>query len=234
MMELIEYIKKAIYINLIYEDRYELILSGLKATLILTIVSFVAGTLLGMAFCAGKGSRNRVVRTVYRLFTQLMVKLPPLVLLMIFAYLIFVNSSLTPVAIAVVTFTLKCASHLAEMFRTAVDSVSPGEVEAARTLGYSKWQAFFRVVFPQALHQVMPLYKTQFVLTMQDTSVVSLLAIEDMSRAVTVISSRTMDPVVALVITSIVYLLLGFIANRMLSLADRSKHLYSGEAAQWQ
>lgn len=233
-MELIEYIKKAIYINLIYEDRYELILSGLKATLILTIVSFVAGTLLGMAFCAGKGSRNRVVRMVCRLFTQLMVKLPPLVLLMIFAYLIFVNSSLTPVAIAVVTFTLKCASHLAEMFRTAVDSVSPGEVEAARTLGYSKRQAFFRVVFPQALHQVMPLYKTQFVLTMQDTSVVSLLAIEDMSRAVTVISSRTMDPVVALVITSIVYLLLGFIANRMLSLADRSKHLYSGEAAQWQ
>lgn len=233
-MELIEYIKKAIYINLIYEDRYELILSGLKATLILTIVSFVAGTLLGMAFCAGKGSRNRVVRTVCRLFTQLMVKLPPLVLLMIFAYLIFVNSSLTPVAIAVVTFTLKCASHLAEMFRTAVDSVSPGEVEAARTLGYSRRQVFFRVVFPQALHQVMPLYKTQFVLTMQDTSVVSLLAIEDMSRAVTVISSRTMDPVVALVITSIVYLLLGFIANRMLSLADRSKHLYSGEAAQWQ
>ena len=233
-MELIEYIKKAIYINLIYEDRYELILSGLKATLILTIVSFVAGTLLGMAFCAGKGSRNRVVRTVCRLFTQLMVKLPPLVLLMIFAYLIFVNSSLTPVAIAVVTFTLKCASHLAEMFRTAVGSVSPGEVEAARTLGYSRRQAFFRVVFPQALHQVMPLYKTQFVLTMQDTSVVSLLAIEDMSRAVTVISSRTMDPVVALVITSIVYLLLGFIANRMLSLADRSKHLYSGEAAQWQ
>lgn len=233
-MELIEYIKKAIYINLIYEDRYELILSGLKATLILTIVSFVAGTLLGMAFCAGKGSRNRVVRTVCRLFTQLMVKLPPLVLLMIFAYLIFVNSSLTPVTIAVVTFTLKCASHLAEMFRTAVDSVSPGEVEAARTLGYSKRQAFFRVVFPQALHQVMPLYKTQFVLTMQDTSVVSLLAIEDMSRAVTVISSRTMDPVVALVITSIVYLLLGFIANRMLSLADRSKHLYSWEVAQWQ
>lgn len=233
-MELIEYIKKAIYINLIYEDRYELILSGLKATLILTIVSFVAGTLLGMAFCAGKGSRNRVVRTVCRLFTQLMVKLPPLVLLRIFAYLIFVNSSLTPVAIAVVTFTLKCASHLAEMFRTAVDSVSPGEVEAARTLGYSRRQVFFRVVFPQALHQVMPLYKTQFVLTMQDTSVVSLLAIEDMSRAVTVISSRTMDPVVALVITSIVYLLLGFIANRMLSLADRSKHLYSGEAAQWQ
>ena len=130
-MALIEYLQNSIYMNLIYEDRYQLILSGLWVTLLLTVVSFVLGTVLGMAFCAGKGSRNRVVRTVCRLFTQLMVKLPPLVLLMIFAYLIFVNSSLTPVAIAVVTFTLKCASHLAEMFRTAVDSVSPGEVEAA-------------------------------------------------------------------------------------------------------
>ena len=78
---------------------------------------------------------------------------------------------------------------------------------------------------------VMPLYKTQFVLTMQDTSVVSLLAVQDMTRAVTVITSRTMDPIISLVITSVVYLLLGFIANRMLGLADRNKHLYRKEAA---
>ena len=108
---------------------------------------------------------------------------------------------------------------------------SRGEIEAARTLGYSRWQAFFQVVFPQARHQVMPLYKTQFVLTMQDTSVVSLLAVQDMTRAVTVITSRTMDPIISLVITSVVYLLLGFVANRMLSLADRNKHLTSKEAA---
>ena len=88
-----------------------------------------------------------------------------------------------------------------------------------------------QVVFPQARHQVMPLYKTQFVLTMQDTSVVSLLAVQDMTRAVTVITSRTMDPIISLVITSVVYLLLGFVANRMLSLADRNKHLECKEVA---
>ena len=52
-----------------------------------------------------------------------------------------------------------------------------------------------------------------------------------MTRAVTVITSRTMDPIISLVITSVVYLLLGFIANRMLSLADRNKHLYGKEVA---
>ena len=59
-MALIEYLQKSIYMNLIYEDRYQLILSGLWVTLLLTVVSFVLGTVLGMAFCAGKGSRNRV------------------------------------------------------------------------------------------------------------------------------------------------------------------------------
>ena len=230
-MGLVEYFRNSIYMNLIYEDRYQLILSGLWITLLLTVCTFVLGTLLGMAFCAGKGSRNKVIRGLSNGITALMVKLPPLVLLMIFAYLILADTSFSAEAISIIAFTFKCASHLAEMFRSAVDSVAPGEVEAARTLGYSKWQAFFQVVFPQALHQVMPLYKTQFVLTMQDTSVVSLLAIQDMTRAVTIITSRTMDPIISLVITSVVYLLLGFIANRMLSLADRNKHLKSKEVA---
>ena len=230
-MGLVEYFRNAIYMNLIYEDRYQLILSGLWVTLVLTVCTFVLGTLLGMAFCAGKGSRSRAIRGLCHGVTSLMVKLPPLVLLMIFAYLILADTSFSAEAISVITFTLKCASHLSEMFRSAVDSVAVGEIEAARTLGYSKWQAFFQVVFPQARHQVMPLYKTQFVLTMQDTSVVSLLAVQDMTRAVTVITSRTMDPIISLVITSVVYLLLGFIANRMLGLADRNKHLYRKEAA---
>ena len=221
-MALIEYLQRSIYMNLIYEDRYQLILSGLWVTLLLTISSFALGTILGMVFCAGKGSRNKVVRGISNGVTALMVKLPPLVLLMIFAYLILADTSFSAEAISVITFTLKCASHLSEMFRSAVDSVAVGEIEAARTLGYSKWQA---------RHQVMPLYKTQFVLTMQDTSVVSLLAVQDMTLAVTVITSRTMDPIISLVITSVVYLLLGFIANRMLGLADRNKHLYRKEAA---
>ena len=230
-MGLVEYFRNAIYMNLIYEDRYQLILSGLWVTLVLTVCTFVLGTLLGMAFCAGKGSRSRAIRGLCHGVTSLMVKLPPLVLLMIFAYLILADTSFSAEVISIITFTLKCASHLSEMFRSAVDSVAVGEIEAARTLGYSRWQAFFQVVFPQARHQVMPLYKTQFVLTMQDTSVVSLLAIQDMTRAVTVITSRTMDPIISLVITSVVYLLLGFIANRMLSLADRNRHLTSKEAA---
>lgn len=97
-------------------------------------------------------------------------------------------------------------------------------MEAARTLGYSKWQAFRQVVLPQAFRQVLPLYRTQFVLTMQDTSVVSLLAIQDMTRSVNIITSRTLDPILALVLVAIVYLLLGSVITKVAFPSDKIKH----------
>lgn len=229
MRDFIAYIKDAVYFSLIFEDRYQLVLSGLGITLVLTIASFVLGTLLGMALCAGMGSHRPPVRGVSRALTGVLVKLPPLVLLMIFAYLILAGTGLGAVTIAIITFTCKSGAHLAEIFRAAVDSVLPGEVEAARTLGFSKRQAFFKVVFPQAVRQAMPLYKTQFILTMQDTSVVSLLAIPDLSRSVTIITSRTLDPIITLAITTIVYLVLGILANALLGRADRQKRIRSQE-----
>ena len=230
MSDFIAYIKDAVYFSLIFEDRYQLVLSGLGITLVLTISSFVLGTLLGMGLCAGMGSHRLAVRSVSRATTGVLVKLPPLVLLMVFAYLILAGTGLGAVTIAIITFTCKAGAHLAEIFRSAVDSVAPGEIEAARTLGFSKRQAFFKVVFPQAVSQAMPLYKTQFILTMQDTSVVSLLAIPDLTRSVTIITSRTLDPIITLVITTVVYLVLGVLANVLLGRADLQKHISSQEA----
>ena len=232
MSDFLAYIQEAVYFSLIFDDRYQLILSGLQITLILTIVSFALGTLLGMLLCAGMGSRYPALRQISRGLTGMLVKLPPLVLLMLFAYLILSGTGLGAVTIAIITFTCKSSAHLAEIFRSAVDSVAHGEAEAARTLGFSKRQAFFKVVFPQAVSQAMPLYKTQFILTMQDTSVVSLLAIPDLTRSVTIITSRTLDPIITLVITTVVYLVLGVLANALLSRADRQKHISSQEAEQ--
>lgn len=232
MNDLIAYIKDSIYFSLIFENRYQLVLSGLGITLVLTIASFVLGTFLGMALCAGMGSNRTAVRSISRGITGALVKLPPLVLLMIFAYLILAGTGLGAVTIAIITFTFKAGAHLAEIFRSAVDSVAAGEIEAARTLGFSKRQAFFKVVFPQAVSQAMPLYKTQFILTMQDTSVVSLLAIPDLTRSVTIITSRTLDPIITLAITTVVYLVLGILANALLSRANRQKHIRSQEVEQ--
>lgn len=223
--KMFEYIQKAIFSNLIYESRYLLLIEGLWTTLVLSVVAFTVGTLLAALLCLGNGSKCSWVRHTVNAFVGVIVKLPSLVLLMIFFYLIFINANINSVTVAIIAFSIKSACHLSVMFRSAVDSVESGEIEAARTLGMSKVMVFFKIILPQAIHQVMPLYTTQFIITMQETSVVSLVAIMDLTRASNIITSRTMDPFIAVIITSVAYVTLGFLANYLLKLFDSQKHI---------
>lgn len=220
-----------IYMNFIFENRYELVLLGIKITLLLTVVSFLVGTLVGVLLCMLKCSKRKWIKKVADLFVNMVIGLPAITLLMVFAYYILSGSGLTTVMIAICTFTLKAAASMSVMFEAAVLSVDEGETEAARTLGLSRSQAFTHIVMPQAIKQVLPLYKAQFVYTMQDTAVVGLIAVPDLTRTVTIITSRTMDPVLSLLVTSIVYLAIGALSNWLLHFAEKETHFKKSEVA---
>lgn len=217
-----------IYQSLIYEDRYLFLLSGLATTMILTLSSFILGTLLGALFCFFLRSRLAWLRRLTKTITQLFIQLPSLVLLMLFVYVVFVQIPLSVLVLAIFGFTLKTASYMSDIFYTAVDSVDKGESEVSRALGMSAAQSFWFVTFPQAVRVAMPLYRNQFIQTLQETAVVGYIAIEDLTRASDVISSRTLKPMVSLIIISVIYILVGSIVSKLLSLISREKHLSAG------
>lgn len=227
---MMETISRSIYVNLIYDDRYKFLLDGLKMTLLLTIGSFILGSLIAVVFTAIQNSRLKVMRGIVGVIRGLFVKLPTLVLLMVFVYIVFGSVNIDVVSAAIITFSLKTAAYLTDVFYSALKSVDEGEVEAARTLGLSGRMAFFQVVFPQAVKQALPLYRNQFILTMQETSVVSLLAIMDLTRATSVISAYTMDPYLSIIVSAVAYLAIGAAANLILRLLDNSKHISKEEA----
>lgn len=227
---MMETISRSIYVNLIYDDRYKFLLDGLKMTLLLTIGSFILGSLIAVVFTAIQNSRLKVLRGIVGVIRGLFVKLPTLVLLMVFVYIVFGSVNIDVVSAAIITFSLKTAAYLTDVFYSALKSVDEGEVEAARTLGLSGRMAFFQVVFPQAVKQALPLYRNQFILTMQETSVVSLLAIMDLTRATSVISAYTMDPYLSIIVSAVAYLAIGAAANLILRLLDNSKHISKEEA----
>lgn len=227
---MMEAISRSIYVNLIYDDRYKFLLDGLKMTLLLTIGSFILGSLIAVVFTAIQNSRLKVLRGIVGVIRGLFVKLPTLVLLMVFVYIVFGSVNIDVVSAAIITFSLKTAAYLTDVFYSALKSVDEGEVEAARTLGLSGRMAFFQIVFPQAVKQALPLYRNQFILTMQETSVVSLLAIMDLTRATSVISTYTMDPYLSIIVSAVAYLAIGAAANLILRLLDNSKHISKEEA----
>ncbi|MDL2236563.1 amino acid ABC transporter permease [Christensenellaceae bacterium OttesenSCG-928-K19] len=218
-------VSNSIYMTLIYEDRYQFLLDGLGTTLLLTFVSFLLGTALGCLFCAMMCSGKKPLKKLAYIITQFFIQIPALVLLMLCAYVVFVDVPLPVVAIAIFCFTLKTGSYMADIFYTAMTGVNPGEVEAARSLGMSKFQTFRKVQLPQAVRTALPLYRNQFIQTLQETSIVGYIAIQDLTYASEIISSRTLDPILSLLIITVIYLLTGVIVSSILKLFTREKHI---------
>ena len=214
-----------IYLSFIFQDRWKFFLEGLGITLLLTAGSFILGSLLGAAFCALKVSRHGWVRKVTNAFISFLVQLPTLVLLMLFVYIVFGETPLSVTIVVLFGLTLKAGAYLSDIFHTAVTAVNSGEVEAAHTLGLSRIQVFRYITLPQAISTALPVYKNQFVITLQETSVVGYLAVMDLTRASEVIISRTYDALFGLIFVSILYLLVGYLGNMLLNLLGKKKHL---------
>jgi len=213
------------YNTFIFDNRYLYFTDGLKMTVLLTLSSFLLGTILAVAFCFGRQSKNKVVKKVCDALCGLLVQLPTMVMLMVFVYIIFGSSGISIILIVIFGLTLKAGAYLGEIFLSAVRAVNSGEIEAARALGMTKAQAFFNITLSQAVTTAKPLYGNQLVSTMQETSVVGYLAIMDLTRASSVVASRTVDALFGLIIISIIYLLLGLIGRKVIALIGNKKHL---------
>ena len=211
------------YSTFIQDSRYLFFLQGLQTTLVLTFSSFLLGILFGVALCAASRSKNRFLKKASEVLSYFLVEIPTMVLLMVLVYIVFGYSALPVLIIVIAGLTLKAGAYLAEIFRSALATVDPGEIEAARTLGMSGWQTFRYISFPQAASAALPLCRNQFVYTMQETSVVGYLAIMDLTRASSVVTSRTMDAFFGLLVITVIYFMIGAIVKGAMNLLIKRK-----------
>ena len=210
-----------IYATFIVDNRYLFFLSGLKVTLQLTLASFILGTAVGVLLCAAQRSKHEWLRKAGSFLVSLFTEIPTMMLLMIFVYIIFGRSVLPVLWIVAIGLTLKAGSYLSVIFGTSLDTVEGGEIEAARTLGMSRWQAFKYVALPQTVTAALPLYKNQFIMSMQETSVVGYLAIVDLTRAASIVQSRTLDAFFGLITVTLIYFLIGAVVKLLFRLLSR-------------
>ena len=186
------------------ENRWQLILSGLGVTLEIALCAGLAGTVLGFGLCLLLRSRFRLVRGLFNAFCTLIQGIPSLVVLMIIYFVVFASVSISPVVVGVIAFALLFAVAVAGILNTGINAVDPGQWEAATALGFSRAGAFVRVIMPQALRHVLPLYKGEFVSMLKLTSIVGYISIEDLTKAGDIIRSRTYEAFFPLIATAII------------------------------
>jgi len=210
-------ISESFYNNLIAEDRYRMILDGLQVTLIITFCAAILGTLLGGLVCWMRMSRRSWLQKVAKVYIDIMRGTPVLVLLMLMYYVVLAPMKATGIVVAVITFAMNMAAYVSEMLRTAIQGIDHGQTEAGLVLGYTRRQTFFRIVLPQVIKAVMPVYQGEVISLLKGTSVVGYIAVADMTRASDLIRSRTFDAFFPLIVTAIIYFLMAWLIGLLLS-----------------
>nr|WP_076482127.1 ABC transporter substrate-binding protein/permease [Williamsia sterculiae] len=159
----------------------DLLKTGLPNTLILSVVSGVLGTILGMVLAVAGISRSRWLRWPARIYTDIFRGLPAVVVILVVGLGIGpVVKNLTgnnPYWLGAVALALLAAAYIGEIFRSGIQSVDDGQLEASRAIGFSYRQSMRLVVVPQGVRRVLPALMNQFISLIKDSSLVYFLGL---------------------------------------------------------
>lgn len=212
-----------IYKIFIKDGAWQTILNGLWATVQISALSLFFGTILGAVICFFRVGKIKPLKIFAQAYISIVRGSPVLMLLMLLFYGVFARSGISPLMVAVITFSLHTAAHVAELLRSSLMAVDSGQVEAARTLGFSKFQAFRLVVLPQIFRISKPVYQSTIINLIQWTSVVGYVTITDLTRVINNISARTMQPIITIIGGMIIYLALSYLVQGIFHLTEAKK-----------
>ena len=202
------------------EDRWKMFIQGVFATMTITILSILLGTLLGFFVYTNTRNNSGIVLKIVRFSIWLIQGMPVVVLLMVLYYIVFGKISIDSFWVSVLGFTLTFACSVYNMLAGAVATIDPGQKQAAFTLGYSDKMTFYKILLPQAISYIMPSYKSEIVSLIKATAVVGYIAVQDLTKIGDLIRSRTYEAFFPLIVVTILYFVLAAILNALLKKID--------------
>lgn len=216
----------AFYKQFITEGGYRNVLLGLRNTLIIAIcglvIGIVLGTIVAVVQVAGKRSRvAKVFSVIGDVYTGIFRGTPIIVQLLIFHYIIFAALKLDGLLEAIIVFGLNSGAYVAEIMRGGILSVDVGQLEAGRTLGLSYATTMLRVVFPQAIKNVVPTLGNELIALTKDTSVAGYVATMDLTRAFRLIASANYEYIIPYLMLALVYLVIIIIFTFIIRFVER-------------
>lgn len=211
------YLKESFKKNFIRENRWILIVKGLATTILITLLSIIFGTALSLGICLYRRTESPLANRVCDWYVRLLQGTPTVVLLMILYYLVFARTGWPAIAVAIVGFTLNFGAYGSEIMRSGIESIDPGQREAALALGYSERQAFYKYVFPQAAIHFLPVLRGEMINLLKSTSVVGYIAIRDLTKMSDIIRSRTYEAFFPLIVTALIYFALAWVISLMMN-----------------
>ncbi|HCM24071.1 MAG TPA: amino acid ABC transporter permease, partial [Ruminococcaceae bacterium] len=209
---------------------YQYILTGLGNTLVITVFAVLIGVVLGTLVALiriahiNNPQKLRVLNGIANLYLTVIRGTPVVVQLLIMYYIIVVGTPISDVGTAILAFGINSGAYVAEVIRSGIQSVDHGQIEAGRSLGLSERTTMVKIVFPQALKNVLPAIGNEFISLLKETSVAGYIGIQDLTKSGDIIRSITFLPYTPLLTTAAVYLVIVIGMSALLTKFERRLH----------
>jgi His/Glu/Gln/Arg/opine family amino acid ABC transporter permease subunit len=210
----------------------DIFMSGVKITIVISIISCFFGLLLGIILAFMKISGIKILQAIASVYVEIIRGTPVLVQIsLVFFGLPFLGIHFPSFQIMGVDFERLSAGILAliinsgayecEIVRSGIQSIPKGQLEGAMSLGFSKWESMLRIIIPQAVRNILPVIGNEFVTLIKESSQVSVIGMADLMYTATTIQGISFQPFPPLVIIAVYYFIMTFFVSLCLKGLER-------------
>ena len=197
---------------------------GLKVTLELAFWTLILATVVGVAMGMLRVQNYPITSSVIDGWINFIRGVPVMVQIFIVYY--GIATSLPQFWAAVVSLTVNSSVYIAEHTRAGMQAVNKGQMEAARCIGMSKMQANWYIIIPQAIKNVLPSLCNEFILLIKETSIVSVIALHELTYTSNSVRANTFLAFEPLIVTAVIYFLITYILKRLVGILERRLHAH--------
>ena len=206
------------------DDRYMMLVDGLRNTAIITLGALCIGVVIGalvaiIKYCGEGVPALKPLCTLCDIYTTVIRGIPVVVVLLIFYFVIM--QSANGITVGIVTFGINSGAYMAELMRSGIGAVDAGQMEAGRSLGMSRLQTTVHVILPQAMKNILPAIGNEMIALLKETAVAGYVAVQDLTRAGNLIRNNTFDAFNPLMVVALTYLAIVVALTRLLAVLEK-------------
>lgn len=222
-----------LYQTFVYQNRWKFFADGLKVTFIITIGALILGVIFGVIIAVIRTSHDsivnkkppvilRIANAVCKLYLTVIRGTPMMVQLLIMGFVIMVPKTDAGMTLCgILTLGINSGAYVAEIVRSGLMSINIGQTEAGRSLGLNYMQTMWYIVIPQAIKNILPALGNEMITLLKDTSLVSVIALRDVTKQTQNIVSKTYLAFVPYISLAVIYLVIVIILTKLLGILER-------------
>ena len=188
-------------------------LTGLKPTLLVTVIALCIGVVLGLLIALIRSTHEqtgklKLLNIVARVYLTIIRGTPSMIQILFFYSVIFATVNLNNIVIGGIAFGINSGAYVAEIVRSGIMSIDQGQTEAGRSLGLNFSQTMRLIIIPQAIKNVLPALVNEFIVLIKETSIIGYIGMMDLTKGAMLIQSRTYNAFWPLMAAAAIYLVI--------------------------